>query len=307
MRKKGLVVLGLAMAASLSLPLLSYAGEWKEDNIGKWYQNDDGTYPSNTWKEINGKSYYFNDEGYMLCNAVTPDGKRVGEDGLLLEQSVNLMATDNVVAKAIVEDMGLSYAALKGKYGDYELGLERKGNDDYFEQDYVTDVVFDDNKVVSSLLRDDYDVTVKYLESLGQNNNHKGKKVFFTNSPVKLYTLPNSIEELRGISYRPNYIFATDDTWNVLEDGKPVMLEVDVRIIFPQLGENYELNALETEIKNIGATDVVTSDKTSSYFNPWDNHTYERRQTSVDFYLGGYKCHATSITSSPVVIEVYGN
>lgn len=50
MRKKGFMVLGVTVAMSLSLPLLSYAGEWKEDNIGKWYQNDDGTYPISQWK-----------------------------------------------------------------------------------------------------------------------------------------------------------------------------------------------------------------------------------------------------------------
>ena len=37
MKKKSLVVLGLVMSMSLSMSLLSYAGEWKQDNIGKWY------------------------------------------------------------------------------------------------------------------------------------------------------------------------------------------------------------------------------------------------------------------------------
>ncbi len=305
--KKKIVFLISILIMSLSLPLLSYAGEWKEDNIGWWWQNDDGTYPINTWKEINGKSYYFNENGYMLCNTITPDGKQVGADGVLLEQSVNSVNTDNVVARTLIEDMGLSYAALKGKYGDYELGLERKGSDEYFEQNYVMDVVYNDNKMVSGLLRDEYDITKIYLESLGWKSIHKGKKVFFTNSPLKLYTFPNSIEKLRGISYRPNYIFATDDTWNVLDDGKPIMLEVDVQSVFPQLGDNYELNALETEIRNIGATDVVTKDETWSGLNPWTNQMQTRRETSINFYLGGYKCHATSITDLPVVIEVYGN
>ena len=52
MRRKGLKVLGMVMGMSLSMSLLSYAGEWKEDNIGKWYQNDDGTYPISQWKWI---------------------------------------------------------------------------------------------------------------------------------------------------------------------------------------------------------------------------------------------------------------
>lgn len=42
---KSLKVLGLAIGMSFSLPLLSYAGEWKQDTTGWWWQNDDGTYP----------------------------------------------------------------------------------------------------------------------------------------------------------------------------------------------------------------------------------------------------------------------
>ena len=45
--------------ASAVLSMTSFAGEWKQDTSGWWYQNDDGSYPTNTWKEINGKQYYF--------------------------------------------------------------------------------------------------------------------------------------------------------------------------------------------------------------------------------------------------------
>ena len=40
-----------------------FAAEWKQDNSGWWYQNDDGSYPINTWKEIDGKQYYFGNDG----------------------------------------------------------------------------------------------------------------------------------------------------------------------------------------------------------------------------------------------------
>ena len=38
---------------------------WKEDNIGRWYQNTDGTRIKNELKQIDGKWYYFNASGYV--------------------------------------------------------------------------------------------------------------------------------------------------------------------------------------------------------------------------------------------------
>ena len=63
------------------------AGTWKQDDIGWWYCEDNGTYPVNTWKWIDGNSdgieecYYFDQSGYLLTSAFTPDGYQVNEDG----------------------------------------------------------------------------------------------------------------------------------------------------------------------------------------------------------------------------------
>ena len=94
MKKKGLKVLGMVMGMSLSMSLLSYAGEWKEDNIGKWYQNDDGTYPISQWKWIEFNNgglevcYYFNENGYLVVNTTTPDNYTVNENGMWIENGV---------------------------------------------------------------------------------------------------------------------------------------------------------------------------------------------------------------------------
>lgn len=80
MRKKLLVaaVAGL-MTLVLSMPV--FAGEWKRDATGWWYQNDDGGYPNNGWTWVDGRCYYFTPEGYCLINTQTPDGYTVDASG----------------------------------------------------------------------------------------------------------------------------------------------------------------------------------------------------------------------------------
>lgn len=73
------------MAASMSLT--AYAGAWKQDNVGWWWQNDDGSYPVSCWQWLDGngdgiaESYCFDAVGYMYANTTTPDGYTVNADG----------------------------------------------------------------------------------------------------------------------------------------------------------------------------------------------------------------------------------
>lgn len=78
--KRVKVLMTTALIASV-LSATAWAGEWKSDAKGWWWQNDDGSYPVSQWKEIHGKQYYFGADGYMLANTTTPDGYRVGVDG----------------------------------------------------------------------------------------------------------------------------------------------------------------------------------------------------------------------------------
>ena len=89
----------LSMIALASPPVLE---GWKQNDIGWWYRQVDGTYPSDSWKNINKKWYYFNDNGYMvedswvenyylgsdgamLVNTITPDGHYVLDNGERIE------------------------------------------------------------------------------------------------------------------------------------------------------------------------------------------------------------------------------
>ena len=86
MRKGFIKVLTVTALLSMLASSTVFAGEWKSDSNGWWYQNDDGSYPANTWQWIDGngdgisESYYFNENGYMLANS-TKDGYTVNADG----------------------------------------------------------------------------------------------------------------------------------------------------------------------------------------------------------------------------------
>lgn len=80
MRKKILVAAAAGLMV-LALTIPAFAGEWKQDESGWWYQNDDGGYPSNGWTWIDGRCYYFTPEGYCLIDTQTPDGYTVDAGG----------------------------------------------------------------------------------------------------------------------------------------------------------------------------------------------------------------------------------
>lgn len=87
MRNKKLVIVGVTLGLSVLSTIPAFAGQWKQDNIGWWYQEDNGSYPVSTWKWIDGNGdgvaecYYFNASGYMLSNTSTPDSYSVNNDG----------------------------------------------------------------------------------------------------------------------------------------------------------------------------------------------------------------------------------
>lgn len=84
--RKGTPIFTTALFMSMALSQITFAGEWKSDEAGQWYQNDDGSYPVNTWQWIDGngdgvaESYYFDENGYLLTNAAK-DGYTVNADG----------------------------------------------------------------------------------------------------------------------------------------------------------------------------------------------------------------------------------
>ena len=98
-----LIIWILASIASIAIGMTAWAGTWKSDQNGWWYQNEDGSYPAATWQWIDGNGdgigecYYFNEAGYCLMSATTPDGCTVDASGAW---TVNGIVQTKVVSAA---------------------------------------------------------------------------------------------------------------------------------------------------------------------------------------------------------------
>lgn len=73
------------MAAGLAMT--SFAGEWRQNSVGRWWQNDDGTYlPSESWQWLDdnrdgvAECYYTRPDGYVAANTEI-DGYQVNASG----------------------------------------------------------------------------------------------------------------------------------------------------------------------------------------------------------------------------------
>lgn len=80
MRRKLFVAVAAGLM-SLALTIPAFAGAWKQDETGWWYQNEDGSYLSSGWTWVDGRCYYFTPEGYCLIDTQTPDGYTVDDSG----------------------------------------------------------------------------------------------------------------------------------------------------------------------------------------------------------------------------------
>lgn len=113
--KKVWKVLGLTAMLSASISMVSIAGEWKQDNVGYWWVDDNGAYPTNSWQWLDGNKdgiaecYYFATDGYMAANTIV-DGYTVNADGawtvngvVQTQQSSNFQSNGNVAGGLVID------------------------------------------------------------------------------------------------------------------------------------------------------------------------------------------------------------
>lgn len=88
--KKGIM---LGVALSLLNNFSSFAGEWKKDNVGWYFELRDGSYLADCWEWIDGNNddraecYYFDSKGYLVTDSVV-DGYKVNSSGCWVENGV---------------------------------------------------------------------------------------------------------------------------------------------------------------------------------------------------------------------------
>lgn len=103
MKKK--IILSVIFALIFSQTVL--AGEWKSDESGTKYVQEDGTYLTGWYQDINETWYYLDDNtGYILKSTITPDGYTVDATGAWIKevQTIsNMPSYDNVLESNIMK------------------------------------------------------------------------------------------------------------------------------------------------------------------------------------------------------------
>lgn len=127
MKKAIAIVIATATMASQAMP--TFAAEWKQNEIGYWYQEDNGSYPTNSWKWINGRCYYFDSNGYMLANTTTPDGYTVDATGAWTVNGVVQTQSTGQTSGTVHHNKNYDPAhPLAGKIDEWRLRLTPESN-----------------------------------------------------------------------------------------------------------------------------------------------------------------------------------
>lgn len=128
-RMKKAIAIALATATMTSQAMTAMAAEWKQNEIGYWYQEDNGSYPTNSWKWINGRCYYFDSNGYMLANTTTPDGYTVDATGAwTVNGVVQTQSTGQTSGTAHHNENYDPAHPLAGKIDEWHLRLTPESN-----------------------------------------------------------------------------------------------------------------------------------------------------------------------------------
>lgn len=200
--KKELLTGAAAFIMAAAMSMTSFAGQWKQDGAGWWYQNEDGSYVNNGWNWIDGKCYYFMPNGYCLTGTQTPDGYTVDETGAWVVNGVvqtqAAEAANIGMSQEVVQVDTLFFAVPAG----FALDSSEEGEVYYSNADATTVIA-----VASEDYYEDLDETViaAYQEQLldqelGDIDGIKGTKSIkqFPTGYWYCYDYPASVADIPG-------------------------------------------------------------------------------------------------------------
>lgn len=99
MKKLNIKKVGLTLSLVSAISVCSVftaLADWKHNETGWWYEEENGGYIKTDWKLINGKWYYFGEDGYLYTNKVTPDGYKVDNNGEITEKLEEIETEDDI-------------------------------------------------------------------------------------------------------------------------------------------------------------------------------------------------------------------
>ena len=111
--KKALQLFAVTSLLSIIMTATAFAGTWKQNDHGWWWQDEDKSYPVSGWKWIDSNGdgmaecYYFDENGYLLTGTLTPDGYTVNENGAWTDSGILRQRAANPFAARTVNQKGL--------------------------------------------------------------------------------------------------------------------------------------------------------------------------------------------------------
>lgn len=131
--KKKLYLALSTIALSTVLIMPTFAGTWKQDDIGWWYERDDKSFPKSNWEQVDGSWYYFNEQGYILSNQwfgnyylgptgamltnTTIEGYQIGADGAYIPNNTSTaVSTNTSTDKTVVNNRATDYILNKNTH-----------------------------------------------------------------------------------------------------------------------------------------------------------------------------------------------
>jgi len=151
--KKKTAILVLAGLLVMLCSVTAFAGQWKQDAKGWWWDNGNGTWPKSTWQWCDGNNdgtaecYYFDANGYCLLNTTTPDGYKVDANGAWIENGVvktQKAAVQTAAAAETADDQALrTFVAnyVSGMKGSALDGVSVRYENKVIRQDLVMNTV----------------------------------------------------------------------------------------------------------------------------------------------------------------------